>query len=99
MRSLPQFAMPSRAEQRVRCREALGAVPHRTETAATPGHDSLSVFAEGPCCNASAKTYLGLLTFKALKLTTFLREYDKLVRQCAAEGLDYIRFLLSAWPN
>jgi DNA replication protein DnaC len=30
----------------------------------------------------------------ALKLPTFLREYDKLARQCAAEGLDHIRFLL-----
>ncbi len=29
---------------------------------------------------------------KALKL--LLREYDKLARQCAAEGLDHIRFLL-----
>ena len=31
---------------------------------------------------------------KALRLPTFLREYDKLARQCAAEGLDHIRFLL-----
>ena len=31
---------------------------------------------------------------KALKLPTFLREYDKLARQCAAERLDHIRFLL-----
>jgi hypothetical protein len=31
---------------------------------------------------------------KALKLPAFLREYDKLARQCAAEGLDHIRFLL-----
>jgi hypothetical protein len=31
---------------------------------------------------------------KALKLPTFLREYDRLARQCAAEGLDHIRFLL-----
>ena len=26
---------------------------------------------------------------KALKLPTFLREYDKIARQCAAEGLDH----------
>ena len=26
---------------------------------------------------------------KALKLPTFLREYDKVARQCAAEGVDY----------
>ena len=31
---------------------------------------------------------------KALKLPTFLREYDKLARQCATEGLDHIHFLL-----
>ena len=31
---------------------------------------------------------------KALKLPTFLREYDKLARQCAAEGLDHPRYLL-----
>ncbi|MGM0662248.1 MAG: ATP-binding protein, partial [Pseudomonadota bacterium] len=30
---------------------------------------------------------------KALKLPTFLREYEKLARQCAAEGLDHIQFL------
>jgi DNA replication protein DnaC len=31
---------------------------------------------------------------KALKLATFLREYDKLARQCAAEGVDHPRYLL-----
>lgn len=31
---------------------------------------------------------------KALKLPTFLREYDKLARQCAVEGLDHTRYLL-----
>jgi DNA replication protein DnaC len=30
---------------------------------------------------------------KTLKLPTFLREYDKLARQCATEGLDHVRFL------
>jgi len=30
---------------------------------------------------------------KALKLPTFLREYSKLARQCAAEGLDHVQFL------
>jgi hypothetical protein len=29
---------------------------------------------------------------KTLKLPTFLREYDKLVRQCAAEGADHVRY-------
>ena len=31
---------------------------------------------------------------KALKLPTFLREYDKLARQCAAEGIDHVGYLL-----
>ena len=31
---------------------------------------------------------------KALRLPTFLREYDKLARQCAGEGIDYPRYLL-----
>ena len=31
---------------------------------------------------------------KTLKLPTFLREYDKLARQCANEGVDHVRYLL-----
>ena len=31
---------------------------------------------------------------KALKLPTFLREYDKLAQQCAVEGVDNPRYLL-----
>ena len=31
---------------------------------------------------------------KALKLPTFLREHDKLARQCAAEGVDHTTYLL-----
>ena len=31
---------------------------------------------------------------KALKLPTFLREHDKLARQCAAEGADLPTYLL-----
>lgn len=31
---------------------------------------------------------------KLLRLPTFLREYDKVARQCASESLDYPRFLL-----
>jgi len=31
---------------------------------------------------------------KALKLPSFLREYDKLARQCAAEGVEHTRYLL-----
>ena len=31
---------------------------------------------------------------KALKLPTFLREYDKVARLCAAEGVDHPRYLI-----
>jgi DNA replication protein DnaC len=31
---------------------------------------------------------------KALKLPSFLREHEKLARQCAAEGADHLRYLL-----
>jgi DNA replication protein DnaC len=31
---------------------------------------------------------------KALRLPSFLREYDKLAQQCAAEGVDHPRYLL-----
>ena len=31
---------------------------------------------------------------KALRLPTILREYDKVAQQCAAEDIDYPRFLL-----
>ena len=31
---------------------------------------------------------------KVLKLPTFLREYDKLARQCASDGIDHPRYLL-----
>jgi DNA replication protein DnaC len=31
---------------------------------------------------------------KALRLPSFLREYDKVARQCAAEGVDHVRYLL-----
>jgi len=31
---------------------------------------------------------------KILRLPTFLREYDKVAKQCAAEGIDHSRYLL-----
>ena len=31
---------------------------------------------------------------KALKLPTFMREYEKVAQQCAAEGVDHPRYLL-----
>ena len=35
---------------------------------------------------------------KALKLPTFLREYDKIARQCAVEGADFPAFCCG-WPS
>ena len=34
------------------------------------------------------------ITSRPLKLPTFLREYDKLARQCATEGADHVRYLV-----
>ena len=31
---------------------------------------------------------------KALRLPTFLRAYDKVAKQCAAEGINHSRYLL-----
>ena len=88
---------------------ASGVVPDRAPTA-TPRHDRLSLSAEGhgrghvgarlhgPAGGSGAMndTPQVLLAhhLKALKLPTFLREYDKVARQCAAEGVDHVRFLL-----
>ena len=43
--------------------------------------------------NATPQVLLGH-HLKALKLPTFVREYDKVARQCAAEGVDHVRYLL-----
>ena len=36
---------------------------------------------------------------KTLKLPTFLREYDKIARQCASEGVDHVRYLVDDSPS
>lgn len=43
--------------------------------------------------SAQAPAMLLAHHLKSLKLQTFLREHDKLARQCAAEGLDHVRYL------
>ena len=94
---------------RLRCNQASGAVPDRA-AAAAPRHDGLSLPAQGRRCDdIGARVHgpsggSGIMTdtpqvllahhLKALKLPTILREYDKVARQCAAEGVDYPRFLL-----
>ena len=47
---------------------------------------------EGPAM-AEAPRILLEHHLKRLKLPTFLREYEKLARQCAVEGLDHVQFL------
>ena len=47
---------------------------------------------EGPVV-AEAPRILLEHHLKKLKLPTVLREYEKLARQCAAEGLDHVQFL------
>jgi len=46
------------------------------------------------CVMSDTPRFCSPITLKALKLPTFLREYDKLARQCAAEGVDHTRYLL-----
>ena len=94
---------------RLRRGEASGAVPDRAP-AAPARPDGLSLPAArqrgdhlGADLHGSAHRG-GVMTdtpqvllahhLKALKLPTFLREYDKLARQCAAEGVDHVRYLL-----
>ena len=90
------------------CSQALSAVPHRA-TAAALGLDEVSAPAGSPGganlrCGlfGTAGTRRGVMArskllleahLKALRLPTFLREYDKLARQCAAESLDSRSFL------
>src|SRR5438105_5519250 len=94
---------------RLRRDQASSAVPHRAATA-TPRHGGLSLPTEGDGRDhIGARLHgpsggSGVMTdtpqvllahhLKALKLPTFLREYDKIARQCAAEGVDYPRYLL-----
>src|SRR5215470_14053771 len=94
---------------RLRCGQASGAVPDRASPAAA-GPQDLSVPAAGHGGDHQGRklpepaggrrvmsdTPQILLAhhLKALRLPTFLREHDKLARQCAAEGVDHSRYLL-----
>ena len=53
----------------------------------------LHVPAVGGCGMTDTPKILLADHLKTLKLPTFLREYEKLARQCAAEGLDHVQFL------
>ena len=94
---------------RVRRRQASGAVSHRTPAApprpgavsASPGRarrddrgSGLPGAAGGRRRVMAKPTLLLDAQLKVLRLPTFLREYDKVARQCAQEGLDCPRYLL-----
>ena len=94
--SPPPLAPPGARRDRLRCRQASGAVPDRAAaTAARSDLVSLSAQGRGPddmrtpiwVCwrdgrhERDAQVLLGH-HLKALRLPTFLREYDKVARQC-----------------
>jgi DNA replication protein DnaC len=99
-----------RQGDRLRRSQAPGPVPHRAPPAAAGpedlslppaghGNDHLALGLLEPAGRRSivmSDTPQVLLAhhLKALRLPTFLREYDKLARQRAAEGVDHSRYLL-----
>ena len=100
---------PRPGRDRVRRRQASGAVSHRTPAApprpgavsASPGRarrddrgSGLPGAAGGRRRVMAKPTLLLDAQLKVLRLPTFLREYDKVARQCAQEGLDCPRYLL-----
>ena len=84
-------------------------VPDRTQTFPA-GYDGLSLPPESPCRGHIPRRLHGAVVrgpvmtdtpqlllahhLKSLRLPTFLREYDKVAKQCAAEGIDHSRYLL-----
>ena len=63
-----------------------------------PGRDDVRQVVHEPAVGARRMTdtpqVLLVHHLKTLKLPTFLREYDKIARQCASEGVDHVRYLL-----
>ena len=97
------------ALDRLRRRQTPCAVPYRATPAQTrPGY--LSLPASGQRGDHGRRQLYELVGWrrvmtdtpqvllahhlKTLKLPTFLREYDKLARQCATEGADHVRYLV-----
>src|SRR3984893_9103815 len=90
--ALQLMARPKSARNSRKCRR------RASLSAASPCGDDVGQDVLGPADGGSIMTDTPQLLLahhlKALKLPTFLREYDKLARQCAAEGLDHTRYLL-----
>ncbi len=94
----------------LRCGEASAAMPHRTAagSAGSGKLSALARSPSGHHCGrglsdaAQRRSLLSMDTpqvlldhhLKTLRLPTFLREYDKVAQQCAAEGVDFPRYLL-----
>ena len=85
-RAVPGREAPAEARSR---RLPLSAARHRRPDLG----GQLHVPGLGGCGVTDAPEILLAHHLKTLKLPTFLREYEKLARQCAAEGLDHVRFL------
>ena len=100
---------PAPGCDRLRRRQTPCAVPYRATPAQTrPGY--LSLPASGQRGDHGRRQLYELVGWrrvmtdtpqvllahhlKTLKLPTFLREYDKLARQCATEGADHVRYLV-----
>ena len=100
---------PAARRNRLRRRQAPGAVPYRAPPAQTRSgylslpasgqrgdHGDRQLYEPVGWRRVMTDTPQVLLVhhLKTLKLPTFLREYDKLARQCAAEGADHVRYLV-----
>ena len=86
LRAVPGREAPAEARSR---RLPVSAARHRRPDLG----GQLHVPGLGGCGVTDAPEILLAHHLKTLKLPTFLREYEKLARQCAAEGLDHVRFL------
>ena len=67
-------------------------------SAQSDGHDNVGAVVHGSVGRSDGMTDTPQILLahhlKALKLPTFLREYDKVARLCAAEGVDHPRYLM-----
>lgn len=75
-------------------KEEPAAVSTLAQTISVPTAPSPPVQNIPPAALSGERSKLLAHHLRALKLPTFLTDYDRIARQCAAEGLDHSRFLL-----